>query len=243
MGHGEIKIPINILNHLLINPEYEGEAIQTLYEDDLFIAINKPSKIHCHPLSYDEKDNCLSFLSSSHRLENKSSYDRTLLYRLDYETSGVLTLAKNESDYKEIRENFDEIVIEKIYFAIVEGKGLEKGIHTHHFSASEHKGHKQKEDPIGRSAKLEIWDIIEHENQNLSLVKLKLKTGIRHQIRVQLSHLGHPILGDELYGGSPAKRLFLHAYKYSFRFKDKDYEFTSSQAWLFDEFFNLNSIS
>ena len=78
----------------MIYPDYEGPDIEVLFENDDVIILNKPPNIHSHPLKYSEQDNCLSFLRQqlkNNKMDvNKKSYDKGLLYRLDYVTSGVL---------------------------------------------------------------------------------------------------------------------------------------------------------
>ncbi len=239
----ELLLPIDLINHLKINPQYIGQKIKILYEDNKFLVLNKPSKLHCHPLNYSETNNCLSFLASQNiKLENKDFYDRTLLYRLDFETSGVLVLTKKQSDYEYIREHFHTMMKDKIYLAIIEGKDVPLGVLQDHLLPFGSKSHKMKVARGGKLATCEILEAFPHQNQNLTLVKIKLESGLRHQLRVQLSHLGFPILGDTLYGGTQAQRLFLHAYCYRFSYESKEYEFISYEAELFDNFFDLNRV-
>jgi 23S rRNA pseudouridine1911/1915/1917 synthase len=204
----EIELSLNLLNYLQINPNYDGPEIEIIHECDKFIALNKPPKIHCHPLSYNESDNCLSFLvSKGYKLEHREAYDRTLLYRLDYETSGVLVLAKKEEDYHRIRENFKDYASNKIYRARVQGK-VPMGIHELMIKPYGEKGAKMVQADDGQLAQLEVIDSKDGE------VTIKLETGLRHQIRVQLAHLGFPILGDTLYGGYKSERMHLYAVEY-----------------------------
>ena len=69
---------------------------------------------------------------------------------------------------------------------------------------------------------------------------VNLETGLRHQIRAQLADNGHPILGDELYGGPKCDRLYLHCYRYQFQLGGINYEFIDSDLGSFSLFFNLN---
>jgi 23S rRNA-/tRNA-specific pseudouridylate synthase len=168
---------------------------------------------------------------------NTHNYDRGLLFRLDYETSGVMVLAKNERFLKSMRENFDTAMKRKFYWAIVEGEFDKEGRWTHYFKPTGHKGTKQKvsefetaDTHVGTLSVLKI-----SSNQGKSLLLVNLKTGLRHQIRAQLSYLGFPILGDELYGGKQAERLFLHALRYEFTDTVED-----TNAELFNVFFDLN---
>ena len=88
--------------------------------------------------------------------------------------------------------------------------------------------------PESDEGSLEVKKIMTTGNNSLVLVNLQ--SGLRHQIRAQLAALGFPILGDELYGGSRAERLFLHAWRYEWSEIEED-----NSADLFDGFFDLNS--
>lgn len=235
------KLPLSFVNHMEINPVYQGPDITIISETENYLVLHKPAGVHCHPLSYDDKDTLLNFLVTTGKWEpllvNRSQYDRGLLYRLDHETSGVMVLAKTERFHKTMRENFGSEVKKKFYWAIVEGDFDKEGRHTHYFKATGAKGVKQKvldfDEEASFEGTLSVLKIT--TNQNKSLLLVNLKTGLRHQIRAQLAHLGFPILGDELYGGKKAERLYLHALRYEFFDVVED-----PQADLFHLFFDLN---
>lgn len=232
-AHMHLELPINFINDGLINPLYQGPEIHLIAKDGPFIALDKPGNIHVHPLTYDEHDNCLSFIRERNLADlniNHDHYDRGLLYRLDYETSGVLIYVEDESAYQFLRANFENLFKEKVYFARVQGELKQKGRVENYLVASEARGSKIKVAAVGdekNKAFLVIESVEYQSSDDTSLVKVRLLTGMRHQIRVQLSHLGHPILGDVLYGGKVASRLYLHAHEYQFTYLDKSYKFTS----------------
>lgn len=236
------RLPLSFLNHMEINPGYTGPEIKIISETENYLVLHKPAGVHCHPLSYDDKDTLLNFLVTVGKWEplfvNRSQYDRGLLYRLDHETSGVIVLAKNDRFHKLMRENFGSEVKKKFYWAIVEGDFDKEGRHSHFFKATGQKGVKQKvlnfQEDSSFEGTLSVLKI--SMSKEKSLVLVNLKTGLRHQIRAQLSHLGFPILGDELYGGKKAERLYLHAFRYEFFDVVEDPE-----ADLFQIFFDLNS--
>ena len=239
---GEIKrLPLDFVNHMKINPEYVGPEVTIISETHDYIVLHKPAGVHCHPLSYSDKDTLLNFLVSVNKWEslriNEANYDRGLLYRLDNETSGVMILAKNERFLKQVRENFGTAMKRKFYWAVVEGDFDKDGLWTHYLRPTGQKGVKQKvtewPEETSQEGTLAVLKISTHDNKSLVLVNLK--TGLRHQIRAQLSHLGFPILGDELYGGKQAARLYLHALRYEFTDTVED-----NKADLFEVFFDLN---
>ncbi len=239
-----LSIPIDVLNRGLINPLYNGEKIEIIHECEKFLALNKPTKVHMHPHSYSESDNILSFLRSqnlNHVLEvNSSNYDRGLLYRLDYETSGIVVLSKSNELYELIRNNFNEISKRKIYLTIVEGKLEGKEYLESKIIESGVKGKKMKLDENGKSCSLS-YEVI-RSNEKFSLLKVELETGLRHQIRCQLASIGHSIIGDNLYGNIASDRLYLHAYEYEFEVNNQIYNFKSKKLELFSKFFNVDSI-
>lgn len=236
-----VSLPIEFLNHGKINPEYVGPEASILREESQFVALHKPAGIHCHPLVYDDKDTILNYLISVNAWSalkvNEEHYDRGLLYRLDQETSGVLVLAKTQEYFEKIRSNFQTAMKRKFYWAVVKGTFDKEGIHQHYFRGTGVKGHKQKvsEDYHSEADQGTLNVLKVMEQGGYSLVLVNLKTGLRHQIRAQLAHLGFPILGDELYGGEKSERLFLHALRYEF-----DETVEDPKADLFHLFFDLD---
>jgi 23S rRNA pseudouridine1911/1915/1917 synthase len=222
----------------MINPEYIGPDIKTLYEDDIFLVIDKPANIFVHPLSYEEKNNFLSFLrvNKPELLSiNQTQYDRGLLYRLDFETSGVLIYVKNAIDHQYLREHFEACAKKKIYYAIVDGRCPLSGKFVHYFSSSEVKGRRvivsdRQGCGIEQSGELVILSAQELSDSDATLIEIELRTGLRHQIRAQLSHLKFPIRGDGFYAGKSASRLYLHAYKYELNYKEKYYQFNAQPS-------------
>ena len=236
-----LRLPANLVNHMQINPVFSGTRPSILTEDSLYIALHKPPGIHCHPLDYSDKDTLLNYLVDEKKFEalnvNQEHYDRGLLHRLDLETSGVVLLAKTDRVYQNTRNAFATEVKRKFYWAVVNGSFNQEGLWTHHFKSSGVKGSKQKvsDEAVDLSSPGSMAVIKVTESNGKSLLLVNLKTGLRHQIRAQLSHLGFPILGDELYGGVKAERLFLHALRYEWMDVVED-----PNAELFDRLFDLN---
>ena len=169
----------------------------TIYEDDNVIVINKPAGL-------------LSMAKGEFTTEPTLEDYGLLVHRLDRDTSGVVILAKNEATQSFLRKQFQERKTHKTYFAVVEGQP---------------KLDEAKIDlPIERSIKSPTTFIVSpsgkpsvtfykvvKSSDKYSLLELKPITGRTHQLRVHLKYLGHPILGDKVYGDKPADRLYLHA--------------------------------
>lgn len=215
-----IKVPTKLVNHGLINPNYSGASIEIIEENNDFIAVNKPIKVHTHPNDYTCSQNILSYLASINKFEaldvNSEYYDRGVLYRLDFETSGIVILSKSNSLYRDVRDQFHNVAKKKIYLARVCGNAESLlGIHRHNLKSSQKKGSLiTLGDENSPRAELEVIEVDYCSVTDQSLLKIELKTGLRHQIRFQLSTLNFPILGDKLYGGQKADRMYLHASEY-----------------------------
>ena len=226
-----LKLPLDFVNDGLINPHYDGPPIEIIAENELFLVLNKLPNQYVHPLSYDESNNCLSYLRAT-RPEllnvNIGHYDRGLLYRLDFETSGVLIYVKQETLYRELRDHFNEVAKKKIYRCWVNGECSLQGRFTHSFSSSGERGlkvvvHSHVDDETAGT--LSVRPLRFDSEKGQTLMEVQLKTGLRHQIRAQLAHLGHPLVGDELYGGVKAARLYLHAHQYEIEVHGKIHSF------------------
>jgi len=211
----------NILNRNRISPLYNGKPIPILFEDDNIIALNKPTSIHGHPLTYLEADNCLSFLREKNKFEalfvSRLEAERGMLYRLDFLTSGVLVFCKKDHLLTDWRENFFQYVKKKQYLAVVDSPGPDIGTYQTFLKPFGPKGAKMVEGSSSEGLSLAKLKIIAKESSaDGCLLRIELITGVRHQIRSQLESLGFPIKGDTLYGGSSFSRLMLHAYEYEF---------------------------
>lgn len=244
---GTVEVPLNLLNNLLINPKFCGEEPSIIFEDEHLIVLHKPIGIHNHPLSYLESDNCLSYLretDSKNRalFTDVERYDRGLLYRLDYLTSGLLIFSKRDGEADLYRQKQGN----KFYLAICEGKikdnfSLENFITYHGPKKSHAQVHlvgeeKEKANLIGTRVDY-------NDEQDLSLCLINLNQGKRHQIRAQLSNFGFPILGDTQYGGGKSPRMYLHAYHYEFTHFNNEYSLFDENLDLFERVFDLHRVS
>lgn len=242
----EVSLPLDLINRNIINPTYSGVDIELIFEDENVLVLNKPVKIHSHPLRYDENDNLLSFLRmmfhSSLLNVNCINYDRGLLYRLDFETSGVIVYSKTEELYALVRKDIKSVIKKKVYLAVVEGKFNKEGAWIHYLKGSGPNDSIMKissEEDGGRIASAKFTLLEYNSKNNQSLIKVNLDHGVRHQIRKQLETLGFPILGDSLYNGRAFSRLCLHAWKYELDYKNT-YKFEASLPVEFSKLFNFN---
>ncbi len=249
IAKSEIYLPMDLINRFHVNPIYTGPSIEVIHEDDIFIVLNKPQGIHGHPMEYSETKTVLNFMRSHFCLPSlsnpRSDYEKGLLYRLDKLTSGVLIYIKDELIHENLRNSFSQIAKEKTYLAIVNGEVSESLHLVDRLVSSGLKGEKMIISDIGVEAQLDVEPLHFNREKNLSLVRIRLKEGHRHQIRVQLSHAGFPIVGDPIYNENYSeddKRLFLHAYQYCLEVNGHTTCFKAERAELFCDLLDLNSL-
>jgi len=213
----------------LIEPPPEKVDIQTeaipldvLFEDDDLIVINKPAGMTVHPGAGQREHTLVNaLLSHCAGLSGVGGKERPgIVHRLDKETSGCLVVAKNDMAHRELSKQFAARTVEKIYLALVAGK-LRKPAGVIDEKIGRHPVHRKRMQVSphrGRTARTEYRVI--RSSDAASLIECRLHSGRTHQIRVHLHHLGHPVLGDKVYGPRFAKnfpRQMLHAWKLGFR--------------------------
>jgi 23S rRNA pseudouridine1911/1915/1917 synthase len=205
-----------------LRAEAEDLPIDVLYEDEAVIGINKRAGMVVHAGAGNHSGTLVNALL--HRFGELSGEGGDLrpgiVHRLDKETSGVLVVARTDAAHRHLAEQFQSRTVEKIYLALVHGVvkadtgTIEKPI---------------TRDPVrrtrmtcklstGRHA-LTYWNVLTRYSRH-TLLEVKIGTGRTHQIRVHLSSIGHPIVGDPLYGAPVSKilpaRFFLHAARLTF---------------------------
>ncbi len=223
----DTRIKINKNDDITVNldlPEDNSNIVSTvmpldiLYEDNWFLILNKPAGIAIHP----------SLLHYAHSLSNgvKYYFDSIGLKkkirpinRLDYNTSGIVLFAKCEYIQEILNRQMQYNLFKKEYLCVINGLLEEKsGILDFPIARKEGSIIERCVSSDGKPSITRYSVIKEFKNQNLSLVKCILETGRTHQIRVHFSHIGHPLIGDTLYGLPSAliSRQALHSYKVSF---------------------------
>lgn len=217
--------------HIVVTPanlpplraEAEDLPLEVLYEDAAVIGVNKRAGMVVHAGAGNHTGTLVNALL--HRFHSLSSEGGDLrpgiVHRLDKETSGVLVVARTDAAHRHLAEQFQSRTVEKVYLALVHGAGIpDTGTVDKPITR----------DPIRRTrmtCKLESgrhaithWKVLRRFAKH-TLLEVKIATGRTHQIRVHLSSLGHPILGDSLYGAPVSRllpsRFFLHAARLAFQ--------------------------
>lgn len=182
-------------------PAYWFE-LDVLYEDDFCLVINKPAGMLVHPTAPQHQKTLANAVTSYYECTGQHHLVRHI-HRLDEYTSGPVLYAKNEFAHLRLDEQMRSKTIERIYIAFVQGQ-VSPALHRIDapIGRDRHHSNRRRVSPNGDHAITHV-EVLE-SYKRASLVRLQLETGRTHQIRVHLSHAGHPLIGDALYGGSTA---------------------------------------
>ncbi len=220
--------------------------IEVIFEDDDVIAINKTSGVITHPGSGTGNDTLVHgmlFVTGGKLSAMGGAVRPGVVHRLDKETSGVMIFAKTDAAYLALVKMFSERTLDKQYLTLVQGvPGLAGGtIKTGIRRDPIHRTLMQVHES-GRDAHTE-W-AVEKRFQNSALIRCWLHTGRTHQLRVHLSGIGFPIMGDDSYGyryrqyepSETRSRVYLHAHKLSLQHPTKPHQTLHLQAPLPKDF-------
>ncbi|WP_352418902.1 RluA family pseudouridine synthase [Proteiniborus sp.] len=190
--------------------------IDIIYEDHDFLILNKQSNIVVHPTKSHQDDTIANGVAYYFK-ENNINKKVRFINRLDMGTSGVLVIAKNSFTHQQMSKQMEEGTIDKKYLAIVKGV-VEKDQDVIDLPIG-----KEEDEPMIRTVMdsgqnaITKYKVVERLG-TATLLEVKIETGRTHQIRVHMKHIGHPIIGDELYDEpSPIiNRQALHAFRFRF---------------------------
>jgi len=213
-----VEIEVDVKAETEILPE--NIPLEIIFEDAELIVIDKPTGMLVHPTKGVRHGTLLNAVTYYLNFDEQGE-PRTeklvragLVHRLDKKTSGLMVVAKNARAHRILCSHFERKLVEKKYFAVVEGSIKED------FGAIVA--------PIGRNAEEKFWYISDEgkhaesrfqvvgRNAATTLLELEPVTGRTNQLRLHCAHIGYPIVGDDKYGGREFSRLCLHAAKLSF---------------------------
>ncbi len=183
--------------------------LPVLYEDDDCIVLNKPAGVLTHSKgAFNPEGTVATFLRD--KLQGMDGERAGIVHRLDRATSGVIICAKNQAALSWLQKQFAQRKVKKTYDAIVVGRlQPEEAIIDMPIERNPKAPATFRVGANGKNAVTHYKTL--QTNKRYSLLELKPETGRTHQLRVHLVELKHPIVGDTLYNGEPAERLFLHA--------------------------------
>jgi 23S rRNA pseudouridine1911/1915/1917 synthase len=202
-----------------IDAQAEEIPLEILFEDNDLLVLNKPSGLVVHPGAGNQTHTLVNaLLHHCASLSGIGGKQRPgIVHRLDKETSGCLVVAKNDEAHHDLARQFAEREVKKIYLALVAGS-LKRSRGMIDAAIGRHPVQRKKmaiDLRRGRAAKTEYRVL--QSGGGVTLVECALHSGRTHQIRVHLQHLGHPIIGDGVYGKKAgAPRQMLHAWKLGF---------------------------
>lgn len=227
------EIEIELTESPAVAFEPENIPLDVVYEDEFLAVINKPAGMVVHPgagVSGGTLANAIAYHFKFRIPDSKFENRVGIVHRLDKDTSGLIVVAKNEAIHDALSEQFRRREVFKSYLALVHGEVAENGGTIDAPIAREkHNRTKMSVRAHGRYA-LSLWKV-RARFEKFTLLAVEIKTGRTHQIRVHLSYINHPVVGDETYNAGRDKtvrdleirraiadlnRFFLHAEKLSF---------------------------
>jgi len=200
-----------------VEPEWDLPEPAILFEDDFCLVVNKPAGMPVHPAEAGAKGSLAGAVASYYASAGQAVRIRHI-HRLDTDTTGPVLYAKNAFAQRRLDEEMRAKAVERIYLAVVQGVPRRKaGMIDAPIGRDRHHSGFRRVSPTGEKA-VTHYEVIE-TYRDASLVRLRLETGRTHQIRVHLSYIGHPLLGDKPYGGRTAaiNRQALHGSELVFR--------------------------
>ncbi len=181
----------------------EDIPIEIIYEDDDFAVVNKAQGMTVHAGAGNRTGTLVNALL--YRLKNLSGVGGAMrpgiVHRLDKDTSGLLVVAKNDRAHLSLSRQIAEKTAKREYLALVEGVPAEGHGHiVTQIGRDPNDRLKMAVLPAGKGRRAETEYFVEEAFRENALVRFELKTGRTHQIRVHAKHMGHPVVGDKLYG-------------------------------------------
>ena len=193
-------------------PFLPNSDVELIYLDGSLLVANKPAGLLAVPGRGADKQDCLSA-----RLLNEFS-DALVVHRLDMATSGLMVFARGTESQRRLSQMFREREVEKRYVAVVAGKLATPIGEVNLPIAADwpNRPLRKIDTALGKPSLTRYRSLAYDADTDTSRVELEPVTGRTHQLRLHMAAIGHPILGDALYGGRSAERLLLHAGMLSF---------------------------
>lgn len=210
VNEGEVlSVEIPELKPLEIVPE--EIPLNILYDDDDIIVIDKPKGMVVHPANGNYTGTLVNAIMSKFG-DNLSGINGVIrpgiVHRIDKDTSGVLVIAKNDKAHLKLAEQLKEHSMTRVYVAVVRGKLKEK-VGTIDAPIGRNPKDRKKMGVVANGKRAVTHYKVIKELDDCSVIEVRLETGRTHQIRVHMSYIGHPLLGDSVYSNGKNKYGFV----------------------------------
>jgi 23S rRNA pseudouridine1911/1915/1917 synthase len=193
-------------------PQQQAHGLNIVYEDQELIVINKPSGLLTIATDKEKRKTAYAILSNYVKTEDPEN-KIFIIHRLDRETSGLLMFARNEKIKQQIQETWATTIDQRTYIGVVEGEvKQQEGTIVSWLNESKAFIVYSSQNPQHGQKAVTHYKTIK-ANNSYSLLQINLETGRKHQIRVHMQDIKHPIIGDSKYGSTqnPIRRMGLHA--------------------------------
>lgn len=196
------SIDVIIPEPVMLEITPEDIDIEIMYEDDDIAVVNKPQGMVVHPAAGNYSGTLVNALLA--KCSNLSGINGVIrpgiVHRIDKDTSGVLVVAKNDNAHKALAEQIKEHSMKRVYMALVEGV-IKNDEGTIDLPVGRHPVERKRMAVVQKNGRNAVthYKVLERFKVN-TLVEARLETGRTHQIRVHMSYIGHPLVGDPVYG-------------------------------------------
>lgn len=197
----DMELSVEVPEPELLKVEPEDIPIEIVYEDESLMIVNKPQGMVVHPAPGNYSGTLVNALMfhANHLSSINGVIRPGIVHRIDKDTSGILMIAKNNKAHNSLAAQLKEKTTKRVYFAIVHGRMSQESGTVEAPIARHPKDRLRMAVVQGGKPAVTHFKVIKAYSQ-YTVVELRLETGRTHQIRVHMAHIGHPLLGDPVYG-------------------------------------------
>lgn len=190
----------------------EDMNLDVIFDNSDFAVINKDPRVNTHTVPGEFGNTGTLVNALLHHFKDLSVINGVerpgIVHRLDKDTSGLILIAKNDRSMKELQKKMADRKIKKFYYAVVNGLVKDKEGMIESFIGRDPGDRKRMttENPANPKLAKTKFTLLHHIDEKYSLLEIELFTGRTHQIRVHMSAIGHPIIGDKVYGNEKVNK-------------------------------------